>query len=133
RDLEQGGLSHRLAWLAYEEQPLAVVGHDRDRSRVLDDLALGLLAVVVAEAVDADLGDTTLEGGLAVDALERHQATAAPAAAVPTIARVTSSMVSSASTVTASSGWWLRSVPFARFSTGRPAAMRALASLPPPV
>ena len=55
------------------------------------------------------------------------------AALAATIASVRSSIVSSASTVTDSSGWWLRSVPLATLSTGRPAAISALASLPPPV
>ena len=64
----------------------------------------------------------------------RSKATEAlyPAAAW-TMPSFTSSIVSSAHSVTDSSGWWLRSVPLATFSTGRPAAMNAFASLPPPV
>ena len=53
------------------------------------------------------------------------------AASISAIA--TSSMPSSASTLTRSSGSWLRSVPLARFMHGNPAALNALASDPPPV
>src|ERR671915_533513 len=125
--LEQCGLVDRLARLADEEQALAVEGHHGHRARVGHDLAIGLLAVVVAEAVDPDRRDPSLPDGLAANPLEAHRA------ASSTIDRVTSSICSSASTVTDSVGSWLRSVPFATFSTGRPAEMRALASLPPPV
>ena len=48
-------------------------------------------------------------------------------------ASATSSIPSSAATVTPSSGWWLRSVPLARFTQWKPAASSALASDPPPV
>ena len=119
---------HRLARLAHQDDVLAVVREHRHRAGVLDDLAFGLLAVVVAEAVDADLRDPTLPGRAAAGALEAHRRPASV-----TIASVTSSIVSSASSVTDSSGWWLRSVPFARLTTGRPDVISALASLPPPV
>src|SRR5262245_30921546 len=51
RQLEQGGVVHRLARLPHEVDPVAVVRDHPHRTRVLDDLPLGLLAVVVAEAV----------------------------------------------------------------------------------
>src|SRR5919109_1135501 len=126
RKLEERLLLNGLARLPDQIEALAIVGHHRHRPGVGDDLAFGLLAVVVAEAVDPDGGNPPLPRGLAADALERH-------ALAATSASVTSSIVSSASTVTDSSGWWLRSVPFAMFTTGRPAATKALASLPPPV
>src|SRR5829696_2168387 len=92
RQLQKGGLVHRLARLPHEVGPLAVVGDDPDRAGVLHDLALGLLAVVVAEAVDP-----------------LHQSSsvvwAASSAACLTSETVTSSIVSSASSVTDSSGW----------------------------
>ena len=45
----------------------------------------------------------------------------------------TSSALSSASTVTHSSGSWLCAVPFATFRHGSPSALKTFASLPPPV
>jgi hypothetical protein len=42
-------------------------------------------------------------------------------------------MLSSAATLTRSSGSWLRSVPLARQMACRPAASKALASEPPPL
>src|SRR5919109_1339125 len=126
RKLEERLLLNGLARLPDQIEALAIVGHHRHRPGVGDDLAFGLLAVVVAEAVDPDGGDPALPRGLAADALEGH-------ALAATSASVTSSIVSRASTVTDSSGWWLLSVPFAMFTTGRPAATKALASLPPPV
>ena len=55
------------------------------------------------------------------------------AAQASSSANVTSSIDSSAATLTRSVGSWLRSVPLARFVTGRPWASRAFASDPPPV
>jgi hypothetical protein len=48
-------------------------------------------------------------------------------------ASTTSSIPSSAATLTRSVGSWLRSVPLARFVHAKPAASSALASEPPPV
>ena len=127
RQLQQGRLVDGLARLADEQQALAVVGHDRDGARVRDHLALGLLAVRIPEPVHPHRSDPPLPDGLAAEPLEAHLAPAA------TIARVRSSVFSSASTVTDSSGWWLCWVPFARLTMGSPAAISALASLPPPV
>ena len=127
RQLQQGRLVDGLARLADQQQALAVVGHDRDGARVRDHLALGLLPVLVAEPVHPHRCDPPLPDGLAADPLEAHLAPAA------TIASVRSSIFSSASTVTDSSGWWLRWVPLARLTMGSPAAIRAFASLPPPV
>ena len=53
----------------HEVQVLAVVGDDRDRPRVGDHLTLGLVAVFVAEAVDAHRRDAALPGRLRVDPL----------------------------------------------------------------
>ena len=55
------------------------------------------------------------------------------AAASSSSASATSSIPSSAATETRSVGSWLRSVPLARFTHGRPAASSALASEPPPL
>ena len=79
RQLEQRLLVHGLARLADQVERLAVVRHDADGARMLDDLALGLLAVVVAEAVHADPADPALPDDLAADAL--HRSTSAICAA----------------------------------------------------
>ena len=84
-------------------------------------------------AVELDLEALQRAGGVA----GRHD-DAAPqaqhrAAASSTRARVTSSMPSRAATLTRSPGSWLRSVPLARFTHSKPAALNALASEPPPV
>src|SRR5262245_52782199 len=132
RQLEQGGVVHRLARLSHEVDLLAVVGDHPHRAWVLDDLPLGLRAVVIAEAVDPDLGDPALPDHLPADPLHQSSSVvcAALSAACLTSDTVTSSIVSSACMVTDSSGWWLRSVPFARFTTGNPAGTKTLASLP---
>ena len=87
-ELPGGDLEHRLvvnglARLADEEDALAIMGHDADRARVGDDLALGLLAVVVAEAVHADLDDLAVVGDVPADALEAHQRLASSASTMP--------------------------------------------------
>src|SRR5215208_6430576 len=64
RQLEQRRLVDRLARLRDEVHPSPAVRHDPDRAGVLHDLALGLLAVVVAEAVDADPAEPPLPGDL---------------------------------------------------------------------
>ncbi len=51
-DLEEVGVADRLARLANQEQVGVVVGEHADRALVLDDLALDLLAVGEAEALD---------------------------------------------------------------------------------
>src|SRR5215204_2942702 len=129
RQLEQRGLLNRLARLANEVDPLAVVGHDGHRAGMLHDLPLGFLAVVEPEAVHTHPRDAPVERNPTAEPLEGHQRAPAPR----TSASVTSSICSSASTVTDSSGSWFRSVPLARLTTGRPAATRAFASLAPPV
>src|SRR5207253_445637 len=67
-DLEQFGLDC-LAWLAHEPHALAVVGHDADRAAVTDDLARDLLAVCVAEALDAHLHEPSVVHRLAAEPL----------------------------------------------------------------
>ncbi len=69
RQLEQTRLSDRLARLADEPDDLVVVGGDRHRARVRRDLAIGLLAIVVAEAVDPDVDDRALVNRLRIDSL----------------------------------------------------------------
>ena len=54
-------------------------------------------------------------------------------AAASSRASATSSIPSSAATLTRSPGSWLRSVPLARFAQEKPAASSALASEAPPV
>jgi hypothetical protein len=70
RDLEEVGVADGLARLAHEEDVLVVVGHDPGRALVAHDLALDLLAVCVAEALDAQRDDAALVDGLAPDRLE---------------------------------------------------------------
>src|SRR5215210_4906165 len=101
--LEQRLLADGLARLRHQVELLTVVRYDRDSARVLDDLAIGLLAVVIAEAVHAHRRDLALERGLAADALEGH-ALPYPALAA-TMPSVRASVRCSASTVTDSSGW----------------------------
>src|SRR4051812_9497121 len=115
--LEQVGDADRLARLADQVQVLVVVGDDGDRAHVADDLALGLAAVVVAEAVAADGDDLALVDRVAGQAGEvGAHAAASCSPAASRSASTTSSMPSRAATDTRSSGWWLRSVPFARFT-----------------
>ena len=122
-ELEQGVVPHRLARLAHQIDVSPSCATIADRARVLDDLALGLLAVVVAEPVHADAVKPALPDHLSADPLHqslerglgRHERR------LPQSDTVTSSIVSSASIVTDSSGWWLRSVPFARFTHGQAA------------
>ena len=72
RQLEHLLLVDGLARLADEVHPLAVVGDHRDRARVADVLALGLLAVVVAEGVAVDRHDLAAVDDVARDPLEPH-------------------------------------------------------------
>src|SRR3954447_23495410 len=129
RQLEQVGRADRLARLAHEVDALAVVRHDPDRALVAHDLARDLLPVLVSEGLRAHREDLALVLRLAVDRLEARGHVAASSSS----ARATSSMPSSAATETRSVGSWLRSVPLARFTQGRPMASSALASEPPPV
>ena len=129
-DLEQVGHADRLARLADEVDPLAVVRDHADRALVADDLARDLLPVLVAEGVLDDGEDLALVPRLARDPLEARAHTAA---ASSSSAKATSSMLSSASTETRSVGSWLRSVPLARFTHWNPATSSTLASEPPPV
>jgi hypothetical protein len=69
-DLERP-LADGLARLAHEPHVLVVVGDDPHGAHVADDLALDLLAVGVAEALDAHLADDAVVGDLAADLLER--------------------------------------------------------------
>ena len=126
-------LADRLARLAHHP--------DRARRRTgrtvtapgwLDDLARGLPPVVVAEGVDphrrrcGPARSPRCRSARSPSGLPRRpnaRPARAPRRALSRAPR----------TVTVSSGWWLRSVPLAMFSTGRPAAISALASLPPPV
>src|SRR5215208_4839984 len=143
RDLEQVGRADGLARLAHEPQLLAVQDDDPDCTGVDDDVALGVLAVLVAERLAADAEELALQEGLGVGALEggAHAdgcsavvgSGSGSAAASSRSASATSSMPSSAATDTRSVGSWLRSVPLARFTHGKPPASRALASEPPPV
>ena len=70
RDLEEVGIAGDLARLAHEEEVGAVVGDDADRALVADDLALDLLAVGVAVALDAQGDDAALVDGAAPEGLE---------------------------------------------------------------
>jgi len=135
RQLEQVGHADRLARLAHEEEPLAVVRDDGDRALVADDLAPDLLAVLVAEGLEGDGGQLALVDGLRGGAVKaRAHGRASTRAASSSSARQTSSIDSRAATATRSVGSWFRSVPLARLTTvGPPAAISALASEPPPV
>src|SRR5215210_6734977 len=143
RYLEQVRRADRLPRLAHEPQLLAVQHDDPDGAGVDDDLALGVLAVLVAERLPADAEEFALEEGLGVGALEggAHAVGCSAvvgwgsgsAAAASSSASATSSMPSSAATDTRSVGSWLRSVPLARCTHGNPATSSALASDPPPV
>ena len=128
RQLEQVGLADRLARLADEPEVLAVEHHDAHRAGMGDELALDLLAVLVAEAAALDREELALVDRLAAGALEpgAHAASSKRTSA-------TSSIPSSAATETRSVASWLRSVPLARLMHGKPAAWSALASDPPPV
>ena len=108
-----------------------------DRLDVDDDLVAGLRG-----ADEGDVGDrrTALVADVDRQALldrvgrARHRDGGAPQAEhASSSANATSSIPSSAATLTRSSGSWLRSVPLARFVQCRPAASKALASEPPPV
>ena len=70
RDLEEVGIVGDLARLAHEEEVGAVVGDDADGALVADDLALDLLAVGVAVALDAQRDDAALVDGAAPEGLE---------------------------------------------------------------
>ena len=130
-ELEQVGVAGGLTRLADEPDVLVVVRDHRHRAGVRDPLARDLLAVVVAEAALADVEDRALEDRVRLEPLEpgAHGCAAASSRS----ARQTSSMPSSAATLTRSVGSWLCSVPFARLTTSTPCAISALASEPPPV
>ena len=66
----KSGSSIDLARLAHEEEVGAVVGDDADRALVADDLALDLLAVGIAVALDAQGDDAALVDGAAPEGLE---------------------------------------------------------------
>src|SRR4051812_38443060 len=72
RELEKRRFVRSLTGLAHHPELLAVVRHDRDRARMADYLALDLLAVGVAVAVDADARDAPAPYLLSADPLERH-------------------------------------------------------------
>ncbi len=61
-DLQQRLLPHRLARLAHQEKEALVVGDDRDRARVDDDLALVLGAVRAPVAANDDVEEVALKG-----------------------------------------------------------------------
>src|ERR1019366_1371899 len=70
RYLEQVRIRHGLARLAHQPHPLGVVGHDPHGALVADDLALDLLAVGVAEALDAHVHQKPVIDRLAPQRLE---------------------------------------------------------------
>jgi hypothetical protein len=76
RDLQQRVLADRLARLGDEVDELLVVGEDRDRAGVLDDLALDLGPVGAPVEAGGDVDPEALVGDLAVESL--HPRTLAP-------------------------------------------------------
>src|SRR4051794_248095 len=137
RDLEEVRVADRLARLAHEVQVRVVVGEDRGGAAVAHGLALHLVAVGVAVALDAQRDDLALVDGVAADVLEAAVLGAHGAPAYPesssSNANVTSSMPWSAAWGIRSVGSWLRSVPLARFVQSMPPATSAFASDAPPV
>jgi hypothetical protein len=75
----------RLARLAHEPDALVVVGDDRRRVLAADDLALDLLAVVMAKALDGDGEGLAVEDGLTAERLNllAHRLPAICPSAVP--------------------------------------------------
>src|SRR5919197_3370950 len=69
-DLEEVGVVDRLARLAHEEEVSAVVRDDPDGALVADDLALDLLAVGIAKALEVQADDATLVDGASPEVLE---------------------------------------------------------------
>src|SRR5581483_6596933 len=129
RELEQRVGAHRLPRLAHEVEPLSVVGDDRDRARMPDDLPGRERAVRVAELVDAHARDPPLVDDPRGDALHRPPPPAARAA----MRSQTASIWTIRSPATLSSGVWFASVPLASSTHSKPRAASAFASLPPPV
>ena len=72
RHLEQRRIAHRLARLADEPNDAIAMSDDPDGTRVRNDLAVGLLAILVAEGVDADIDHVPLVRRLRADALHRR-------------------------------------------------------------
>src|SRR3954447_9603602 len=70
RDLQEVRIADRLARLADEEQVGVVVNEHADRALVAHDLALDLLAVGEAEALDPQGDDPALVEGAAPEGLE---------------------------------------------------------------
>src|SRR3954452_9137463 len=136
-DLQEVRVVERLARLADEVQVRVVVDDDARRALVAHDLALDLVAVGEAEAVDRERHDLAFVDRAAPDALEAavlcaHDRDPYPESSSSN-AKVMSSMPCSEAWVTRSSDSWLRSVPLARFVHSRPAATNAFASDAPPV
>src|SRR5437588_5849728 len=99
-------------------------------------LAGHLASVGMPEALDPHADHLPFPPRLGAEWLEVRAHRPSPSitpGASSTSAIATSSIPSSASTLTRSSGWWLRSVPLARLVQANPAACSALASEPPPV
>src|SRR5215218_7525316 len=69
-DLEEVGIVDGLARLADEVEVRVVVGNDAGGALVADDLALDLVAVGVAEAIEDERHDLALVDGAAPDVLE---------------------------------------------------------------
>src|SRR4051812_42860493 len=129
-DLEQVGDADRLARLADEPQLVVIEDDDADGARMGDELANGLLPILVAERGALDGEELPVEDVLGLGALELGAHTAA---ASSSRVRAMSSIAFRASVLTRSVGSWLFSVPLATFTQGMPAASKTLASEAPPV
>src|SRR5437868_12382646 len=74
RQLQQALLADRLAGLAHEPDPLAVVRQHHHGTRVLHNLSLDNLAVIVAEPLDLHGPDVAFPDLLLPDGLEAQLA-----------------------------------------------------------
>ncbi len=126
-DVEASGAEREVRRLAVDHDLVAALG-GADERRVGDRRPRPAARHVDDQLLLGDVRGARLADRPAPQDQPRHAA-----ATSSTSARTTSSIPSSAATLTRSVGSWLRSVPLARLVHGKPWASSALASEPPPV